>query len=117
MIFQGFLENVDPGLTPVLLKQTTTVGGQEVVSLGDREIEFNPNFSLYMVTSLPNPHYLPTVCIKVNLVNFMVTFDGLQDQLLSTVVQQVRSSFAFFSRLCTSVKRPTIKQIFFRKMT
>ena len=81
----------------MLLKQTKTVGGQEVVTLGDREIEFNRNFSLYMVTSLPNPHYLPTVCIKVNLVNFMVTFEGLQDQLLSTVVQQVSISHFLWS--------------------
>ncbi|XP_075255484.1 dynein axonemal heavy chain 6-like isoform X3 [Convolutriloba macropyga] len=88
ILIEGFIEEVDPGLTPVLLKQTSTVGGQEVVTLGDREVEFNSNFMLYMVTALSNPHYLPTVCIKVNLVNFMVTFEGLQDQLLSTVVQQ-----------------------------
>ncbi|XP_063728306.1 dynein axonemal heavy chain 6-like isoform X2 [Symsagittifera roscoffensis] len=88
LLIEGFLEDVDPGLTPVLLKQTATVGGQEVVTLGDREVEFNDNFMLYMVTAISNPHYLPTVCIKVNLVNFMVTFDGLQDQLLATVVQQ-----------------------------
>ena len=44
---------------------------------------------LYMTTSMANPHFLPAVCIRVTLINFTVTFEGLQDQLLSTVVQQV----------------------------
>ena len=34
ILIEGFIEEVDPGLTPVLLKQTSTVGGQEVVTLG-----------------------------------------------------------------------------------
>ena len=50
-----------------------------------------------MTTTIPNPHYLPAVCIKVILINFTVTFDGLQDQLLSTVVQQASELFNLFS--------------------
>ena len=41
--------------------------------LGDSEVDFDPAFRLYLATRLPNPHYLPEVCIKVNLVNFTVT--------------------------------------------
>lgn len=37
-----------------------------------------------------NPDYLPAVCIQVTLINFIVTFDGLQEQLLSAVVKQER---------------------------
>ena len=37
-----------------------------------------------------NPDYLPAVCIQVTLINFTVTFDGLQEQLLSAVVKQER---------------------------
>jgi dynein heavy chain len=39
-----------------------------------------------MTTKMPNPHYIPEVCIKVTLINFTVTFDGLQQQLLGDVV-------------------------------
>lgn len=42
-----------------------------------------------MTTSVANPHYLPAVYIQVNIINFTVTFDGLQEQLLSAVVRQV----------------------------
>lgn len=41
---------------------------------------------LYITTKLRNPHYLPEVAVKVTLVNFMITKDGLQDQLLGIVV-------------------------------
>ena len=39
---------------------------------------------------MPNPHYLPEVCIKVTIINFTVTEQGLQDQLLGDVVVQER---------------------------
>jgi dynein heavy chain len=39
---------------------------------------------------MPNPHYLPEVCIKVTIINFTVTFEGLQSQLLGDVVAAER---------------------------
>jgi len=43
-------------------------------------------FKLYLTTKIPNPHYLPEICIKVTLINFTVTMEGLQEQLLGDVV-------------------------------
>ena len=43
-----------------------------------------------MTTKLPNPHYLPDVCIKVTLINFGITSLGLEEQLLADVVKQER---------------------------
>ncbi|KAI8435548.1 hypothetical protein MSG28_003843 [Choristoneura fumiferana] len=37
-----------------------------------------------------NPHYLPEIAVKVTLLNFMITPQGLQDQLLGIVVAQDR---------------------------
>jgi len=45
---------------------------------------------LYITTELSNPHYLPEVCIKVTLINFTVTMQGLEDQLLGEVVRHER---------------------------
>lgn len=45
-------------------------------------------YRLYLITSMSNPHYLPAVCIEVTVINFTVTFEGLQEQLLSSVVKQ-----------------------------
>jgi dynein heavy chain len=41
-----------------------------------------------MATKLRNPHYLPEVSTKVTLINFMITYEGLSDQLLGLVVEK-----------------------------
>lgn len=44
-----------------------------------------------MTTNKANPHFLPAICNIVTMINFTVTFEGLQDQLLSAVVNKERS--------------------------
>lgn len=80
-------EVVEPSLQPVLAKSLHTQGGRLMLRFGDVDIDFDPNFKLYMTTKLPNPHYLPEVCIQVTLVNFLVSISGLEDQLLTDVVR------------------------------
>jgi len=48
-------------------------------------IEYSADFRFYMTTRLRNPHYLPEISVKVTLLNFMITSQGLQDQLLGIV--------------------------------
>lgn len=43
-------------------------------------------FRFYISTEIDNPHFPPSVYNLVNVINFSVTFQGLQDQLLSTIV-------------------------------
>lgn len=82
-------ETLDPAIDPILLKQVFKSGsGIKQIRLGDSNLDYDDNFKFYMTTKLPNPHYLPEVCIKVTLINFSVTFRGLQDQLLGDVVVQ-----------------------------
>ena len=35
---------------------------------------------------MPNPHYIPEICIKTTVINFTVSAIGLEDYLLSEVV-------------------------------
>ena len=49
-------------------------------------IEYNQKFKLYLTSKMANPHYLPEVFIKTLVINFTVTFDGLDEQLLADVV-------------------------------
>lgn len=46
--------------------------------------------SFYITTKMRNPHYLPEVSVKVNLLNFMITPAGLADQLLGVVMAAER---------------------------
>lgn len=58
------------------------------LKLGDTVIEYAKDFNFYLTTKLRNPHYLPEVSTKVTLINFMITFEGLSDQLLGIVVEK-----------------------------
>ena len=92
--FPVLLENVgeelDATLEPLLLKSIFKQGGSDCIRLGDSTIEYNPKFRFYITTKLRNPHYLPEVSVKVTLLNFMITPDGLIDQLLGIVVAKER---------------------------
>nr|XP_023474588.1 dynein heavy chain 6, axonemal isoform X4 [Equus caballus] len=87
VLLEELRETLDPALEPILLKQTFISGGRLLIRLGDSDIDYDKNFRFYMTTKLPNPHYLPEVCIKVTIINFTVTKSGLEDQLLSDVVR------------------------------
>ncbi|TMW61529.1 hypothetical protein Poli38472_012720 [Pythium oligandrum] len=86
VLIENIPEELDPMLEPILLKQVIKGGGVATIRLGDNTIEYDVNFRLYMTTKLRNPHYPPETCVKVNLLNFMATEEGLQDQMLGIVV-------------------------------
>lgn len=87
ILVEDLEENVDPAIDPILLKQQyKNEAGIWQIRLADQNIDFDDNFNLFMTTKMPNPHYIPEICIKVTLINFTVTFEGLQQQLLGDVV-------------------------------
>ena len=81
-------EELDASIEPILLKQTFKQGSRTLIHLGDSDIDYDPNFRFYLTTKMANPHYMPEVCIKVTIINFTVTSEGLQDQLLGDVVKR-----------------------------
>lgn len=60
------------------------------IKIGDKEIEYSANFRLILHTKLANPHYKPEMQAQTTLINFTVTRDGLEDQLLAEVVKAER---------------------------
>ena len=48
-------------------------------------VDYDDLFKLFMTSKMPNPHYLPEVAIKTTIINFTVTMEGLEDQLLGDV--------------------------------
>lgn len=60
------------------------------IKIGDKECEFNKNFRLILHTKLANPHYKPELQAQTTLLNFSVTEDGLESQLLAEVVNVER---------------------------
>jgi dynein heavy chain len=90
VLLENVLQELDPTLEPLLLKQTFKQGGMICIRLGDTTIEYSKEFRFYITSKLSNPHYMPETSVKVTLLNFMITQDGLSDQLLGIVVAQER---------------------------
>ncbi|KAM3188084.1 Dynein heavy chain 7, axonemal [Hymenolepis weldensis] len=113
VLLENVGEELDPVLESLLLKQTFKQGGALCIKLGDSVIEYSTDFRFYITTKwelkdsdnllrprifieftlfqqLRNPHYMPEVAVKVTLVNFMITSEGLNDQLLGIVVARER---------------------------
>merc|ERR1711871_18260 len=86
VLLQDILEELDPSLEPVLNKSIKKIGNRQVLKLGDKELDYSEDFKFYITTKLPNPHYLPEVSTKTTMVNFSIKQDGLEQQLLGTVV-------------------------------
>ncbi|KAF8069431.1 DHC1 [Scenedesmus sp. PABB004] len=87
LLLEGCDEYIDPVIDPVLERAPAGppgpgggggaggAGGKVVIRLGDKEVELDPNFRLYLTTRLPNPHYGP---------------EGLAEQLLAVTVAHER---------------------------
>ncbi len=60
------------------------------IKMGDKEVEYHPNFRMIIQTKLANPHYKPEIQAQATLINFTVTREGLEDQLLAEVVAKER---------------------------
>ena len=89
VLLEDVEESLDSGLDALLEKQTyENENGMTFVRLDNKDVEYDRHFNLFMTSKLPNPHYMPEVSIKVTLINFTVTFSGLEDQLLGDVVKQ-----------------------------
>ncbi|XP_069510616.1 dynein axonemal heavy chain 9 [Ambystoma mexicanum] len=88
VLIENLEESVDPVLGPLLGRETIKKG--RYIKIGDKECEYNSSFRLILHTKLANPHYQPEMQAQCTLINFTVTRDGLEDQLLAAVVSMER---------------------------
>jgi len=90
VLVEDFGEEMDGMLEPLLNKQAFRQGGRMMIKLGEIDVEYHESFRFYMTTKIANPHFLPEVFIKVTVIDFTVTQQGLEDQLLGLVVRKER---------------------------
>ncbi|KAJ4456876.1 putative Dynein heavy chain 17; axonemal [Paratrimastix pyriformis] len=88
MLLENINENIDAVLDPVMGRNIIKKGGTMKIMLGDSAKDYNPKFKLFLQTKLSNPHYRPEIQAQSTLVNFTVTEEGLEDQLLALVVNR-----------------------------
>uniref|UniRef100_A0A8C0ZLW2 AAA+ ATPase domain-containing protein n=1 Tax=Castor canadensis TaxID=51338 RepID=A0A8C0ZLW2_CASCN len=85
-LFHDVDEYIDPVIDNVLEKNIKVAQGRQFIILGDKEVDYDSNFRLYLNTKLANPRYTPSVFGKAMVINYTVTLKGLEDQLLSVLV-------------------------------
>uniref|UniRef100_A0A8D3AXA9 AAA+ ATPase domain-containing protein n=1 Tax=Scophthalmus maximus TaxID=52904 RepID=A0A8D3AXA9_SCOMX len=85
-LLQDVDDYIDPVIDNVLEKNVKGAEGRQVVMLGDKEVDYDPNFKLYLNTKQANPKYSPSVFGKAMVINYSVTLKGLEDQLLSVIM-------------------------------
>ena len=69
-LFQDVDEYIDPVIDNVLEKNVKGPEGRQVIVLGDKEVDYDPNFKLYLNTKLANPRYSPSVFGKAMVINY-----------------------------------------------
>ena len=91
LLIQDVSDALDPSINSILDKNYyPSQDGRTLIKFGDSDIDYDMDFRLFMTSKDPNPKYLPDVFIKTTIINFTVTFEGLEDQMLGDVVKNER---------------------------
>ena len=56
-LFESVDEYIDPIVDPVLEKNLVKKGNARTVKIGDKDVEWDDGFKLYLTSKLANPHY------------------------------------------------------------
>merc|ERR1719424_94974 len=79
-------------LDPVLDKAIIKKGKNKYINVSDQNMIYNPKFVMYLTSRLPNPHFSPELSAKCTVIDFTVTLKGLEQQLLSRVIEMEQKS-------------------------
>ena len=80
------VDGIEAMLVPILRKDLLQQGPRQVVQIGEKSVDYNPAFRLFMTTRDQFVQIPPNIADLVTTVNFTVTKSGLEGQLLSLTI-------------------------------
>eukprot|EP00471_Norrisiella_sphaerica_P006901 CAMPEP_0184484204 /NCGR_PEP_ID=MMETSP0113_2-20130426/5915_1 /TAXON_ID=91329 /ORGANISM="Norrisiella sphaerica, Strain BC52" /LENGTH=4710 /DNA_ID=CAMNT_0026865073 /DNA_START=240 /DNA_END=14372 /DNA_ORIENTATION=+ len=89
LLVEGVVDGVIPLFDPILQKKIKKGRGRNkwVIKIDGEEMEYSLDFKLYLLTKVANPLFSPELSAQTTVIDFSVTREGLEDQLLSYVIQ------------------------------
>ncbi len=87
LLIEAVGSEIDAILEPLLSRAIIKRGRNSfVIKIGGDECEYDGAFKLFLQSKLSNPHYRPEISAQCTIINFIVTPEGLEDQILAIVV-------------------------------
>eukprot|EP01135_Chromosphaera_perkinsii_P011757 Nk52_evm3s2496 gene=Nk52_evmTU3s2496 len=86
ILIQDIEETIDLSIENILLKNYIKTPKGLKVKIIDKEVDFSPQFKIFLTTKMSNPTYSPETYARTSIVDFTVTLSGLEEQLLGRVI-------------------------------
>ena len=84
--------HIEPIFYPILRKEFNRQGLRNTIQLGEKQIDFDDHFRLFLVSHDPLMEVPCTAAGFINLINFSVTKTGLSSQLLGITLAKEKPS-------------------------
>ncbi|XP_015173622.1 PREDICTED: dynein heavy chain 7, axonemal-like [Polistes dominula] len=88
ILLENIGEELEVAIDSVLLKNIYKIGDDWYLKIGQIITKYSLNFRLYVTTRLSNPHYPPHVYSKLNVIDFALPCEALQDKLLNIIIRK-----------------------------
>ncbi|KII67376.1 Cytoplasmic dynein 1 heavy chain 1 [Thelohanellus kitauei] len=82
-----FFDNI---LINVIEQDYKYLDNRRVVNIAGQEIDFSPSFGMFLITTDPNYVLPSTIFSKMTVINFTITFSGLESQCLHQIFKKER---------------------------
>jgi len=90
LLIEDIENDIDSSIYAVLGRKTFRSDGGEKVYIGNKDVLYDHNFRLYLTCKNSHPRFMPEIYTMLNVVNFAVTFEALEEQLLVEVILKER---------------------------
>lgn len=86
VLIENVGQKIDLIIYPLIKKEFIIEAGSTSLNIFGHQVEIDPKFKLFIVSELKNPRFGPDISVLTTQVNFHVTIEGLEEQMLSIVI-------------------------------